>query len=85
MSARVLVAISLLATLALTQGLAGCGQTGPLHMPADAPAGEGYLIGSNPNAKKKAEAQPAATPPAAAVPAETPADTAPETPASTTP
>lgn len=78
MSARALLAVSLLATLALSQFLAGCGQTGPLHMPADAPAGEGYLIGSNPNVKKKAEAKPAAAPPAA----ETPADAA---PASTTP
>ncbi|WP_156891527.1 LPS translocon maturation chaperone LptM [Nevskia ramosa] len=82
MSARVLVAVSLLATLALSQILAGCGQTGPLHMPADAPAGEGYLIGSNPNVKKKADAKPAAAPPAAATPAATPADAA---PASTTP
>lgn len=77
MSARVLVAVSLLATLALTQGLAGCGQTGPLHLPADAPSGEGYLIGSNPNAKKKAGAQPAAALPAVESPAEVPAPTTP--------
>ncbi|MDP3294921.1 MAG: hypothetical protein Q8M37_09285 [Nevskia sp.] len=78
MSARVLVAVSLLATLALSQVLTSCGQTGPLHLRADAPAGEGYLIGSNPNVKKKADTKPAA-------PAATPADAAPEAPATTTP
>lgn len=70
MSARVLFAASLLAALAIT----GCGQTGPLHLPADAPSREAYLIGSNPNAKKKAPDAPA---PDAAV--ETPAE-APATP-----
>ena len=74
MSARVLIAASLLAALAI----AGCGQTGPLHLPADAPPREGYLIGSNPNAKKKAAAA-AETPTPAAV--ETPAEaSAPATP-----
>jgi len=71
MSARVLLAVSL-----FTAGAAGCGQTGPLHLPADAPSREGYLIGSNPNAKKKAAAEPAVAAPAAATvesPAETPA------------
>lgn len=77
MSARALLVVSLLATLALSQALAGCGQTGPLHLPADAPAGEGYLIGSNPNVKKKADAKPAAAPPAASAPAEAPASTTP--------
>lgn len=70
MSARVPLAAALLAMLAL----AGCGQTGPLHLPADAPSREGYLIGSNPNAKKKAATEPAAPAPAAVeTPAEAPA------------
>ena len=70
MSARVPLAAALLAMLAL----AGCGQTGPLHLPADAPSREGYLIGSNPNAKKKAATEPAALAPAAVeTPAEAPA------------
>lgn len=38
-------------TLLMSALLAGCGQTGPLHLPADAPAREHYLIGANPNAK----------------------------------
>ncbi len=50
--------------------LAACGQTGPLHLPEDAPAKEGYLL------KKRAEKQetkptPAATnsvPPESAAP-----------------
>ena len=71
MSARALFIASLLA-------LTGCGQTGALHLPADAPPREGYLIGSNPNAKKKAAAEPAAPAPAAAA-VETPAE-APATP-----
>lgn len=69
MSARVLPAALLLAAAGLSSG---CGQTGPLHLPADAPSREGYLIGSNPNAKKKANPAPAATP-AAKPPAEAPA------------
>ncbi|WP_366943299.1 lipoprotein [Nevskia sp.] len=67
MSARALFIASLLA-------VTGCGQTGALHLPADAPSREGYLIGSNPNAKKKAAAEPAAPAPAAVeTPAEAPA------------
>ncbi len=74
MSASVLIAASLLAALAI----AGCGQTGPLHLPADAPPREGYLIGSNPNTKKKAAAEPAAPAPAAVeTPAEAPAPATP--------
>jgi len=69
MSARVLIAASLLAALAIT----GCGQTGPLHLPADAPSREAYLIGSNPNGKPKAAAKPDAPAAAAEMPAEAPA------------
>lgn len=71
MSARALPAALLLAAAGVC---GGCGQTGPLHLPADAPSREGYLIGSNPNAKKKADPAPVPTPtPAAESPAEAPA------------
>ncbi|MBA4285326.1 MAG: hypothetical protein C0434_07310 [Xanthomonadaceae bacterium] len=70
MSARLLLAVSLFAAGA---AVSGCGQTGPLHLPADAPSREGYLIGSNPNARKKAAASPEAPAPAVETPAETPA------------
>lgn len=74
MSARVMIAASLLAALVIT----GCGQTGPLHLPADAPNRESYLIGSNPNARKKAAEEPAAPAPAAVeTPAEAPAPATP--------
>lgn len=33
--------------------IAGCGQTGALRLPQEAPARESYLIGSNPNAAPK--------------------------------
>lgn len=69
MPARALSAAILVSSLVV----GGCGQTGALHLPADAPSREAYLIGSNPNAKKKGATTPA---PAAA---ETPAD-APVTP-----
>lgn len=41
----------------------GCGQTGALRLPADAPARESYLIGGNPN-----------TPPKVATSGDAPAD-----------
>lgn len=57
--------------------LAACGQTGPLHLPADAPSKESYLL------KKRAE-KPAATPaPAATPPATDPVPS--NTPALSTP
>lgn len=82
MPARAVVAAA--AMLAL---LAGCGQTGPLHLPADAPDNEAYLIGGNPNARKadtKKTAKPATAPAAEPAP-EAPAEAAPEAPATTTP
>lgn len=82
MSARAVVAAAALLAL-----LAGCGQTGPLHLPADAPDNEAYLIGGNPNAKK-ADAKKAAKPataPAAQPGPETPAEAVPASSATTTP
>jgi predicted small lipoprotein YifL len=57
--------LPLLACVALA--LAACGQSGPLHLPEDAPAKESYLL-------KKRAAKPAPTVPEAA-PAETPSPT----------
>ena len=79
MSARAPVAAAAMLALSL---LAGCGQTGPLHLPADAPDREGYLLGGGKKKPKPAEATPAAP---AATPAEVPAAAAPEAPATTTP
>lgn len=61
----------LLSMFGLLTGLAACGQTGPLHLPQDAPAKEHYLLSRKP-ADKAAEAAPEAA-------AEKPA-TAPPTP-----
>ena len=78
MSVRALsAAVVLLATLAA----AGCGQTGALRLPEQAPERESYLIGRNPNAKPRAKAAGDALPaaeapvdePAPAVPAPAPA------------
>lgn len=79
MSARAPVAATALLALSL---LAGCGQTGPLHLPADAPDREGYLLGGGKKKPKPAAAAPASMPtpaasPAAEVPAEAPAPTTP--------
>lgn len=67
--------------------LAGCGQTGPLHLPADAPDREGYLLGGGKKKKPKpAAAAPApAASPAAEVPVEAAPDAATPAPATTTP
>ena len=72
MIARVLACPALLASAMF---IGGCGQTGPLHLPADAPARENYLIGADGGSKKKAAPKsgaPAAAP--AATPAELPVD-----------
>ena len=77
MPVRAPVAAAALLGLSL---LAGCGQTGPLHLPDDAPAREAYLLSGNKNRKPKtAEAAPAgaAAPAPAEVPAEAPAPTTP--------
>jgi len=50
----------LLALVVVTGFLAACGQTGPLHLPQDAPAKEGYLL----KKRRDAGTKPApATPP----------------------
>lgn len=69
MIARVLACLALLAS-AVSVG--GCGQTGPLHLPADAPARENYLIGADGGGNKKKAASPSSAP--AATPAEVPVE-----------
>jgi hypothetical protein len=49
MSPRLTLAALGLAALIAT----GCGQTGALRLPAQAPERESYLIGRNPNARPK--------------------------------
>lgn len=71
MPVRATVAAAAMLALSL---LAGCGQTGPLHLPADAPDREGYLLGGGKKKPKPAEAAPADVPAAA-----------PKAPATTTP
>lgn len=44
MKSRALTLMFAGCVIGATQSLAGCGQTGPLHLPADAPAKEGYLL-----------------------------------------
>jgi len=75
MIARVLACLALLAS-AVSVG--GCGQTGPLHLPADAPARENYLIGADGGGNKKKAASPSSAP--AAAPAATPAEVPVEVP-----
>lgn len=76
MIARVLACLALLAS-AVSVG--GCGQTGPLHLPADAPARENYLIGADGGGNKKKAASPSSAP--AATPAEVPVEVPVEAPA----
>ncbi|GAC1621299.1 MAG: hypothetical protein NVS9B10_03970 [Nevskia sp.] len=57
------------AALLLAGALAACGQTGPLHLPGDAPSKENYLL-------KRRAPKPAA-PAADPVPPEAPAPTTP--------
>ena len=57
--------------------LAGCGQTGALRLPDQAPERESYLIGRNPNAKPRSA--PAAVLPAAEAPVDEPAPAIPAT------
>lgn len=57
---------------------AACGQTGPLHLPADAPSKESYLLKKRAE-KPAAKPAPAATPPATdPVPSNTPALSTPQ-------
>jgi len=68
--------------------LAGCGQTGPLHLPEDAPPREGYLLGGGKKKPKAAKSEAAAAPATAPTPSpagEVPAEAAPEAPVPTTP
>lgn len=63
--------VALPATLLAALLLAGCGQTGPLHLPEDAPAKENYLI-----SKRRPKPAEAPAPPASpeTAPAATPAE-----------